>query len=1620
MKRLSTLLILFLIMTAHMVNAQSIYAIISTSPDHNTLTTAIDAAGLDGTLMGDGPFTVLAPTDDAFNALPAGLLDDLLDDPEGALTEVLLYHVINDEVDADGLVNSQVAIMANGQTVNITTMNGDIFVNDVQVTVEDIPADNGIIHVLNGVLIPSFDDESFTVADVIAEEDDLSTLATAVDAAGLTETLEGDGPFTVFAPTNDAFNALPDGLLDDLLADPAGALTDILLYHVAGDSLGSADLSDEQEIITINGAAVTVTISNGDVFINDAQVLVADLTADNGVVHIIDAVLVPDDSPEIFSVFNIIEDSPDHNTLEQAIIAAGLVEALEAEGPFTVFAPTDDAFDALPDGVLDALLSDPQGALSEVLLYHVIGDNLGSSDLENDLELTTLNGETVLITIENSNVFINDAQVTVTDLLADNGVVHVIDAVLVPGDSPSDPTTVMDIIENADELSTLTVAINAAGLSGTLSGSGPFTVFAPVDNAFNALPPGLIDDLLADPDGALTAVLTYHVVGSSLSSGGLTDGQEIVTLNGQSVTISIENGDVFINDAQVIIADSTADNGIVHFIDAVLVPDLSTSTTVFDIINESPDHTTLATAIIAAELQETLEGDGPFTVFAPTDEAFGNLPDGVLDDLLTDPTGALADILLYHVIGDNLLSGDLSDGQTVETLNGESITITIEDDQVLINNALVTFADIEADNGVVHVIDAVLLPELDDPFTIMDIVRGSPIHETLNTAIEAAGLVETLEGDGPFTLFAPTDDAFDALPDGLLDELLDDPEGALTQVLLYHAVADIALSEDLEDEQIIVTINGQEVVITIENGDVFVNDAQVIVADLEADNGVVQVIDAVLVPEIVEPFTVMDIIEESEIHETLEAAINAAGLDDTLRGEGPFTVFAPTDEAFDALPDGLIDELLAEPEGLLTQILLYHVVADVALSTDLEDGMEIATLNGQSVLVTITDGDVFINGAQVIVADIEADNGVVHVIDAVLVPEVEPITVMDIIEGSDIHNTLATAINAAGLDDVLRGDGPFTVFAPTDDAFGALPPGVIDELLQDPEGLLTQILLYHVASGTVLSSDLEDGQIITTINGEDVVVTIENGDVFINDAQVIVADLIADNGVVHVIDAVLLPPAQPTVYGIIQGLDELSTLNDLLILTALNFTLDNEEETYTVFAPTNAAFDALGQELIDELLSDPFAELLQALRHHVVADNAVFSSDLSDGLTITSFNGQELNVTIEDGNVFINDAQVIIADLEASNGVVHVIDAVLIPEFVPCDIALDLYDTFITQFGGAPSPAPDGTCETFTLGFETWASEAYLISNFQEGVEYTFDICSGPGAGSWSPQISVVDLQGNFIQTVEDTCEITWVAEADGFYLIIINEVGACGSGSENNEVDNGFPRLTCQGEAITTVVDIIDDSNDHITLSAALQLSGLDNTLRGEGPFTVFAPTDAAFSALSEATTEAINSDEDLLNEVLLNHVVGALALSSDLEDGQVITTLNQEGVVVTITDTGVFINNAMVTVADLVADNGVVHVIDAVLLPAVVGTRDIVGAFEGVNIYPNPASETVFIDLQSVDRPIERVRLMDITGRTVDSYRLNPERTQINLTSLQTGTYFFEFMIENEIYHKKLIINR
>jgi uncharacterized surface protein with fasciclin (FAS1) repeats len=533
--------------------------------------------------------------------------------------------------------------------------------------------------------------------------------------------------------------------------------------------------------------------------------------------------------------------------------------------------------------------------------------------------------------------------------------------------------TIAQIAASNTRLSTLVTALGAANLVNTLNGDGPFTVFAPVNEAFAALPQAQLDALLASGNAAiLSKVLTYHVVPGRINASQLTNGQTLTTVEGTTITVSLAGG-ARVNNARVIATDIEASNGVIHLIDGVLLGSL-------DIVDVATvrGFTTLAGAVQAAGLTSALRGNGTgtgLTVFAPTNAAFAALS--------ALPSGqALIDALSFHVVPGTARAANLSNGQRLTTLEGNTLRVNIGGGTVRLETSTgsvtVTATDVPAKNGVIHVIDAVMLPPANN---IVQLASATSDLSTLTAAVTAGQLATTLAGPGPFTVFAPVNSAFAALPSAVLNRLLDSGNLAILQkVLRYHVVPGRIFASDLRDGQTVTTVEGTTLRVSLTGG-ARVNDANIVATDIQAKNGVVHLIDGVLTES-------LDIVDVATINgfAQLVGAVQAAGLTNALRGNGTgtgLTVFAPTDAAFGALP--------AVPSGqALTDVLTYHVVPTTALSTSLTDGQVVPTLlAGRTLEIDLTGGVRVIgatNTVNVTVTDVRAKNGVIHVIDAVLIP----------------------------------------------------------------------------------------------------------------------------------------------------------------------------------------------------------------------------------------------------------------------------------------------------------------------------------------------------------------------------------------------------------------------------------------------------------------------------------------------------------------------------------------------------------------------------------------------------------------------------------------------------------
>jgi transforming growth factor-beta-induced protein len=816
----------------------------------------------------------------------------------------------------------------------------------------------------------------------------------------------------------------------------------------------------------------------------------------------------------------------------------------------------------------------------------------------------------------------------------------------------------------------------------------------------------------------------------------------------------------------------------------------------------------------------------------------------------------------------------------------------------------------------------------EDPKTIVDIAVENG-YNVLAAALTNAGLVDDLEGVGPFTVFAPTDAAFNAA--GITASNVGQVEG-LENILKYHVVAGKLMSGDLNSGELTMlsgaTTDVDAMALTV-NGISIISPF-----DLEGSNGVIHSINGVLMP----PKNIVQTAIDAG-YNVLAAGLVAAGLDDDLQGQGPFTVFAPTDAAFNAA--GITAENIGDTPGL-AEILLYHVLSGNVTSGDLTTS-DVTTLNSQD--ISIDAGALTVNGISIASPyDVVATNGTIHTINGVLIPAFDLVTSAQFYG----YNTLAAAVIEANLVDALKAAGPFTVFAPTDAAFAAAG---ITAANVDMVADLDKILLYHVISGNITSGDLSTGE-FEMLSGK--YASIDASALTIDGASIINPyDVMATNGTIHTIDAVILPAKN--IVETAAATADLSILVSLLEkYPAVVDALSDETGTFTVFAPTNAAFAELlgviGQTSADDIPEDV---LLSVLQYHVLASE-VYAANLSDGLSATSLNGEDIMVAAAGDSYTISGAAINTADVMTSNGVVHIMDNVLVPPsaamFVNTIVEPAYFNKNFTTLVAAVKAASPAildallAAEGFTLFAPT--NDAFIAAGISElpdqatlDAVLTYHLVQGVVMSSSLPAT-----------TVAAPAAISTFGGSD-FYLTNKGDGVFINGNTQVTGVDID-PEASGSKAAMSNVVHVINrtlipPSQDIVAiaiaggfsqLAAALTEAGLVSTLQGEGPFTVFAPTNAAFDALYAALGNLqgpAEVDDALLEAVLLYHVLGLRAFSTDLEDqlmpatvGGAQFTINVSGSGVSISDGG-STTDANVSGVNILGTNGVIHVIDKVLLP-------------------------------------------------------------------------------------------
>jgi len=426
----------------------------------------------------------------------------------------------------------------------------------------------GLFLLFTNVLISCKKDEQpptagKNIAEIVSTDGNFSLLKKAVEKAGLGSALSS-GSLTVFAPDNAAFAAsnITEATINTLTAEQ---LAGILTYHVVGAKYVSASVPSSGTLPTLSGINIYPVKNNDGVSINTVKVKAADIIATNGVIHVIEKVLMP------ATIKDIVVLDPNFSILKTAVVRAGLADAV-ATGSLTVFAPDNAAFAA--SGLTEAAINSlPIDDLTGILLYHVVGAAVPSTAVPASDTVNTLLTTNLYASKNANGVFLNGISVKAAAVKAANGVIHVVSEVLMP------PTkTIAELVSGDNDLELLLAAVVRAGLASAVSTDGKYTVFAPTDAAFASAGFPDVASINAAPLDAVASIVKAHIFGTNVFASDLINGQKVATLEpGKSLLVGTTPPSVKIdgssNPASAIILSGvniTATNGVIHKIDRVL------------------------------------------------------------------------------------------------------------------------------------------------------------------------------------------------------------------------------------------------------------------------------------------------------------------------------------------------------------------------------------------------------------------------------------------------------------------------------------------------------------------------------------------------------------------------------------------------------------------------------------------------------------------------------------------------------------------------------------------------------------------------------------------------------------------------------------------------------------------------------------------------------------------------------------------------------------------------------------------------------------------------------------------------------------------------------------------
>ncbi|XP_072466516.1 periostin isoform X22 [Notamacropus eugenii] len=513
------------------------------------------------------------------------------------------------------------------------------------------------------------------------------------DVSKLREEIEGKGSYTFFAPSNEAWDNLDSDIRRGLESNVNVELLNALHSHMVNKRMLTKDLKNGMVVPSMyNNLGLFINhYPNGVVTVNCARIIHGNQIATNGVVHVIDRVLTQIGT----SIQDFLEAEDDLSSFRAAAITSDLLEALGRDGHFTLFAPTNEAFEKLPRGVLERIMGDK--VASEALLkYHILNTLQCSEAIMGGAVFETLEGNTVEIGCDGESLTVNGVKmVNRKDIVTNNGVIHLIDQVLIPDSAKQ-------VIELAGkQQTTFTDLMAQLGLASHLKPDGEYTLLAPTNNAFT-------DDTLSMDQRLLKLILQNHILKVKVGLNELYNGQHLETLGGKQLRVFVYRTAICIENSCMLRGSKQGRNGAIHVFQEIIKP---AEKSLHETLKQDKRFSIFLNLLEAADLKDILVQPGEWTLFVPTNDAFKGLTNEEKEILIRDKN-ALQNIILYHLTPGVFIGKGFEPGVTniLKTTQGSKIFLKGVNNTLLVNEVKSKESDVMTTNGVIHVVDKLLYP----------------------------------------------------------------------------------------------------------------------------------------------------------------------------------------------------------------------------------------------------------------------------------------------------------------------------------------------------------------------------------------------------------------------------------------------------------------------------------------------------------------------------------------------------------------------------------------------------------------------------------------------------------------------------------------------------------------------------------------------------------------------------------------------------------------------------------------------------------------------------------------------------------------------------------------------